>query len=250
MAGQLASLNPMSMLTRPKVLGGVASNLQHAKLITVDATGKPLPRNDARSVELEFQFNPSQLSITKSVKWKSPEKLVPARNAPDLDFGGGEPATYGLDLIFDTSQASSPRDVRQYTQELLRLVMVTGSLKQRKPPPRVQLQWGKLHLFLAVVEEVKLQYTLFLPDGTPVRAKASVKLKQQDDNDDFKRGQNPTTRTETRKTRVVQEGERLDLIAYEEYGAVAHWRYLAEANHLLNPTDLRSGQILSIPPLP
>ena len=49
---------------------------------------------------------------------------------------------------------------------------------------------------------------------------------------------------------MIQMGDRLDYVAYQEYGHVSHWRYLAEVNNLLDPTDLRPGQILLVPPLP
>jgi len=244
----LSKMNPVTKLM-PR--GATPPSQQRAKIVTVDADGNPLPTSDKRRVELEFQFNPAQLSITKKVKWNA-GKLPPARNAPDLDFGGGEAATFSLSLVFDTTRESSrnARDVRKYTQELLTLVMVHGAIDQRKPPPRVRFQWGKFILFLAVVEEVSVSYTLFDPDGTPVRADATVKFVQQDDSDDFLRGQNPTTRTEARKTRVVEQGERLDLIAFQEYGSAANWRFLAEVNGLDDPRILEPGTVLVIPPLP
>jgi nucleoid-associated protein YgaU len=251
MAGPLLGMiDPRKMFTLPQSLGGVPSTQQRAKIVTVDADGKTLPVSDKRRVELEFQFNPAELEITKSVTWKTPEKLVPARNAPDLDFGGGKPASFSLSLIFDTTQSSGQKDVRTYTQELLKLVMLQGPLDQRLPPPRVQFQWGGFMLFMAVVEQVKISYILFLPDGTPVRAKATVSFIQQDDSDDFLRGQNPTTRTEARKTRIVRTGDRLDLVAYQEYGDSSYWRHLAEANGILDPLALQPGQVLALPPLP
>jgi nucleoid-associated protein YgaU len=250
-------MSPTGMLTRPQSLGGVPSNQQRAKIVTVDSQGIPLPKSSERYVELEFQFNPATIQVTKSVSWTSKSstrsggRVQPQsqRNAPDLDFGGGQPATFQLDFTFDTSQEGE--DVRGYTQELLKLVMMGkqhGSL--RLPPPRVQFQWGSFVLFMAVVEKVTITYSLFLPDGTPVRATAKVDFKQHDDTDDKRKGQNPTTRTEARKTRIVQAGDRLDLIAYEEYGHAAHWRFLAEANGLLDPRALQPGQILAIPALP
>jgi nucleoid-associated protein YgaU len=251
MAGPLAALDPRSMVTRPAVLGGVALNQQRAKIVTVDATGKPLPLTDKRRVELEFQFNPAELGITKKINWNA-GKAAPARNAPDLEFGGGDAATFDLKLVFDTSQETqaTERDVRKYTQELLRLVLAEGPVEKRKDPPRVKFQWGKLILFLAVVTQVSVTYTLFDADGTPVRANATVNFTQFDESDDVRKRQNPTTRTEARKTRRVQAGDRLDLIAYEEYGDPAHWRHLAEVNGLLDPRALQPGQILAIPPLP
>lgn len=251
MVGPLVGMiNPMQMFTLPQLLGGVPSQPEQALLVTVDVNGNELSKSDKRYVKLECQFNPSQLTVSKAVNWKPPDKTAPARNAPDLDFGGGQSASFSLSLIFDTTQSSGKKDVRQYTQELLKLVMLHGPLDRRLPPPRVQFRWGKLSLFLAVVTKVDITYTLFLPDGTPVRASATVAFTQQDDSDDYRRRQNPTTRTEARKTRVVQTGDRLDLIAHEEYGHPSHWRYLAEVNHLLDPRALQPGQILAVPPLP
>jgi nucleoid-associated protein YgaU len=227
--------------------------------LTVDRKGKELGRTDPRRVNLEFQFNPEQLTVTKTVTWSEPKKPVKYRNAPDLDFGGGQPATFSLDLTFDTTRDEDEKDVRKYTQELLKLAMLGkwgssgglgGHRQRRADPPRVQFQWGKLVLFLAVVTEVSTTYTLFLPDGTPVRATAKVTFKQFDETDDRKEGQNPTTRTQARRTRIVRTGDRLDLIAYEEYGHPSHWRYLAEVNDLLDPRVLQPGQILAIPALP
>jgi nucleoid-associated protein YgaU len=243
-----STLDPTSMVTRPQTLGGIASNRQKAKIVSVDDKGKPLLPSDPRYVSLEFQFNPSELKVSKGVNWAA-GKTPPARNAPDLKFGGGKSATFDLKFTFDTSQGGFTRDVRTYTQELLKLVMVHGPIDDRDPPPCVQFQWGKLALFRAVVTDVTITYTLFDPDGTPVRADATVNLTQQDDSDDFPGLTNPTTRTEARKTHLVRVGERLDVIAYQEYGSAAHWRHLAEANGLADPRALTPGQILIIPPL-
>ncbi len=182
-----------------------------------------------------------------------PHQYKQTQDQHDLKFGGGKSATFDLSFVFDTSQEGGllggTRDVRTYTQELLKLVMVHGPIDDRDEPPRIQFQWGKMILFRAVATDVTVTYTLFDADGTPVRAEVTVNLKQQDDSDDFSGPTNPTTRTEARKTHLVQQGERLDLIAYQEYGAAGHWRHLAEANGLRDPLDLRPGQILIIPPL-
>jgi nucleoid-associated protein YgaU len=242
-------VDPRRMITVPELF--TAPSVAIATIEAVDGKGNPI--TDERKVYLQCQFNPAELKITKKVKWKTPEKYPPARNAPDLDFGGGEPATFKLDLVFDTTQDTKRqgRDVRKHTNELLKLVKVHGSdMRKRKPPPRVKFQWGKITLFLAVVEQVVITFTLFDSDGTPLRAKAAVDFKQDDDSDDPLPPTNPTTRTEARRTRRVRQGDRLDLIAYEEYGHPSHWRHLAEANGLLDPLDLQPGQILVVPLLP
>ncbi|HOU12872.1 MAG TPA: hypothetical protein PKZ84_07120 [Anaerolineae bacterium] len=246
--GITGMFNPAALFTAPESLSNFLTSQEKAKIVTVDEKGNELGLLDSRKVELEFQFNPDSIKVVKSVAWKG--ENVARRNAPDLKFGGGASATFDLTLVFDTSSNIEYRDVRMYTNQLLKLVMMSGAVDERKPPPQVKFQWGKLALFLAVVEKVTIEYTLFDPDGTPIRAHATVELKQQDARDDYAGSTNPTTRTESRKTRVVQVGDRLDVIAYQEYGSAAHWRHLAAANGLYDPRDLHPGQILVLPPLP
>lgn len=244
----MGMFNPTALFTTPESLSSILSSQQKARIVTVNEKGVELGLTDSRRVELEFQFNPASLKVVKSVTWKGGG--VARRNAPDLKFGGGEPATFDLSLTFDTTGNIEYRDVRMYTNQLFKLVLMPDAIGARKPPPQVKFQWGKLTLFLAVVEKVTVEYVLFDMDGTPTRAHATVELKQQDDRDDYASPTNPTTRTESRKTRIVQLGDRLDTIAYQEYGSPAHWRHLANANGLYDPRDLQPGQVLILPPLP
>lgn len=51
------------------------------------------------------------------------------------------------------------------------------------------------------------------------------------------------------RVRQVVGGERLDLIAWEEYGSSALWRVIADFNQLDDPFRLQPGRILHIPAL-
>ena len=110
-------------------------------------------------------------------------------------------------------------------------------------PARCQFQWGRLLSFNAVIKDITQRFIMFKPDGTPLRARVSVTFSQVGEQP---QRQNPTSRSEPRRVRVVREGERLDWIAYQEYGNAAHWRHIARANDL---ADLRPGQALQLPPL-
>ena len=203
--------------------------------------------------KIDCQFNPSSIEISKSNDWDSTQSTN--FNAPFLRFAGGKNATYSLDLFFDSYyESDNVIDVRSYTNQLLALALRgAGNAMFKLPyaaPPFVKFIWGKIVLFTAVVEKVSVQYTFFSPDGYPIRAKAKVDFIQNDLlglSDDLIPAQNPTSRTDARKTRIVHSGQRLDQIAYEEYGDARHWRTLAEANGLDNPGGLQDGQILVIP---
>jgi hypothetical protein len=198
---------------------------------------------------IDCQFNPSSLSISKTTTWKG--DASPSFNAPFLRFAGGESATYSLSLFFDSYSHKDFKDVREYTNKLLRLTLRGAGYSMFKVPysrpPSVRLVWGKITLFSAVVEKVEISFTMFAPDGTPVRAKADMDFKQDDFWDDIIPAQNPTSRSDSRKTRIVDSRQRLDQIAFEEYGDSRYWRLLAEANYLEDPFRLQDGQLLVIP---
>jgi nucleoid-associated protein YgaU len=199
--------------------------------------------------ELECQFNPAELKISKETAWEGNES--PNFNSPWLQFAGGKPATYDLSLFFDTYAHPDVKDVREFTNELLKLTLRGAGysmfLLPFASPPMVTFIWGKITLFMAVVEKVEITFTMFSPDGLPIRAKADVSFKQQDFWDDIVPAQNPTSRTDSRKTRRVHSGQRLDQIAHEEYGDPRYWRLLAEANGMDDPFQLVDGQLLVIP---
>jgi hypothetical protein len=214
------------------------NNLQKATL-TILETRETIP----------CQFNPQEFSVTRTVSWSRRES--PSLNSPVMEYRGSAPTVCQMNLFFDTTDSGS--DVRAYTNQLMRLTLKGAGGPQKKgvftKPPVVSFVWGKFQLFKAVVTSLNVAYTMFLPDGTPVRARCEVTFTQNDHDDDPLSAQNPTTRTEPRKTRVVQAGERIDNIANEEYGHPRYWRMLAAANNLDHVENLSPGLVLMIPPL-
>lgn len=219
------------------------------------------------------RFNPDKLQLSKGSTWQT--EKAPLSNIGKTTFGGGDPMRLSVDLFFDTTATGV--DVRRYTSPLLELVMIppdvvssmgstyqtmlasmpdeetkeslAKSVYESYHPPKCKFLWGRFTSFEAYVEAVDTTFTMFLQDGTPVRATVKVKLKQIEDTGLYP-PQNPTTRSAARKTWVVHEGQRLDWIAYQEYGDPALWRYLAQANNLDDPKDLRPGQVLDLTLVP
>jgi len=223
-------------------------NLEKIKLYK-----KPYQGGGQYEMWLTCLFNPEKITVNKKVKWKSEKSLN--SNAGEVQFQGAQGADLKFDLFFDTTDTA--QDVREYTDKLLSLTLLEGEGQMNagfgvnipipKFPPYCKFVWGKMSSFEGVIKKIKVDYLMFLPDGTPVRAKAKVQIMQAIDSDKFL-PQNPTSRSEARKMRVVLEGERLDLIAYQEYGNAAYWRHLAEVNNISNPLELQPGQVLNIAP--
>jgi nucleoid-associated protein YgaU len=117
-------------------------------------------------------------------------------------------------------------------------------------PPKCRLIWGRdtKNHFDCYITSCAVKFTMFNQDGQPIRATATLQLKETRDPKQLL-PTNPTSLGEPgRRVWVVSEGDRLDWIAYQEYGDAREWRRIAEANRLDNPLDLRPGMTLSIPP--
>jgi len=128
-----------------------------------------------RSLESEAvfhsQFNPKEIQVTQTVPWKKHRSSRP--DAPTLEFTDAEPRTLLAELDFDSSAGGT--DVHQAIAPLEQLALVDPALER---PPLVQFEWGGFPVFKGVIESVDVKYTLFLPNGTPVRATASIGLKE------------------------------------------------------------------------
>jgi len=204
--------------------------------------------NQDTGESVRCMFNPHEYTLTKQNQWQRGE--TKGKNVPRLKFSQGGSQTLKLQLFFDTYAEGT--DVRLHTEPLWRMMMVnpdkTNPRTNKSEPPAVSFQWGGL-VFVAVITSLSQKFTLFLKDGTPVRTTVDITLEQLGDEEDYPR-QNPTSGGgEAPRTRVVQVGERIDLIAFQEYEDASQWRLIADANGLPEPRRLRPGQRLIIPPL-
>jgi nucleoid-associated protein YgaU len=165
--------------------------------------------------------------------------------------------TLSLKLLFDTSEESleggaNSRDVREQTADLWAMMRVdTENVEQRTgkgDPPHVFFRWARFE-FEAVITKMTEKITYFSQDGTALRSVVDVTFQQVVDEEAYER-QNPTSGGGVApRTRIIRAGDRLDLIAWEEYGDSTKWRRIARDNGILDPLRLPIGKAVTIPPL-
>src|SRR5215218_3686992 len=146
-----------------------------------------------------------------------------------------------MELYLDTYEERYP--VTAHTSAIYGLLAIDPATHA---PPITTFQWGSF-VFRCVVERVSGSFTLFLADGTPVRATLNVSLREHVDVDLAVRGLNPQS-ADHYKARVVRQGDTIASIAADEYGDAAAWRAIADANGIANPRVLAPGRVLMIPP--
>lgn len=192
-------------------------------------------------------FNPNQYSLQRKVNWE--EKKGRGLDLPQVQFKGGDTRTFSLSLTFDSYE--SRKDVRNLTREVAKLAEVPDG-KDR--PPVCTITWGPTVQpyaglpFQGVLESLTQKFTLFLDDGTPVRATMDLQFKAVEAPErQLKRTKRSRGSPLQPRTHIVKQGDSLWSIAAAEYRDPARWRAIAQANGILNPRDLEPGTALILP---
>jgi hypothetical protein len=198
---------------------------------------------------IEVQYNPTQISRSKTVQIA--EIAIPGLDAPIQQFIRGQTEKLTLELLFDTASSGmgeGATSVRTLTDPVAALVRIQP---KTHAPPRVQITWGTARSglsFPAIAETVDIKYTLFSPDGTPLRATATVTFRGYRTLHE-QLAELKLESADHTKRRAVKQGETLSRIAGDELGDPGLWRLLADANPGVDPVDPPPGKQLEIPPV-
>jgi hypothetical protein len=222
-------------------------------------------------------FNPRHLQYSKDIAWK----IDPITGQTALAgyhqilFTSSNPRTLTIDLFFDTyegepdvsgtgtsalqqalatvkpinpfNQTPSGVNVGDYTKLVAALGTVLPDLHR---PPLCKLTWGDQTLIQGVLTHLTEDFTMFLVDGTPVRATLSCTFTEAVDPDNAAEISELQS-ADVIKQRVFRRGDTLSSISQEVYSDATQWRVIADANAIDNPRDLDAliGRSLIIPRL-
>lgn len=126
---------------------------------------------------IEVQFNPASLKISRK---NNVDRGGLTTGTQRRQHPSQEPATLSFDLEFDTAEqgtATARVDVRDWTA-LIRQFVEPQPDNRGNPPPAVRFAWGTI-IFDGLIDEVTEDLDYFAPDGTPLRAKISIKITEQ-----------------------------------------------------------------------
>lgn len=220
-----------------------------------------LDANGGVEKRLEVQYNPTELGTTKGAQIA--EIAIPGLDSPVLQFVRGQNETVSLELFFDSTESGTgpgATPVTEQTNEFYALVKMSG---RDHAPPRCRFVWGaefpglvnhqgevsaKRNAFDCVVESVAQNFSLFNPEGVPLRATLSVALREFKTLKTQLEQLNLQTSDHTRVHTVIR-GETLPRIAHRHYADSSRWRLIASANGLLNARELTPGTVLELPPI-
>jgi nucleoid-associated protein YgaU len=240
-------------------------------VLFVEWDGRPKER-------IELQYNPTELSYDKSAQIA--EITIPGLDAPLQQFVRGQTEKLTLELFFDTTDDGMGKSAVSVTTRTDRIYQLIKIESTRHAPPICTFFWNdkfpgssiggaagsaatqggaaggasgaasgnqRRNGFRCIVESVKQKFTLFSPQGIPLRATLTVTLREYKTLDEQLAQLNLSSPDRTH-SHVVQRGETLASISARFYGRAGDWRFIADANDIDDPRRLVAGTFLTIPP--
>ncbi|MEG4395806.1 CIS tube protein [Microcoleus sp. BROC3] len=142
---------------------------------------KALLISDDGVPQIEFMFNPTELVFEGVVETsESPGARTEDKGTPKVSFSHVKAYKVTINkILFDTYEEGGDV-VKQYIENFRKSVEF---VKGKERPPIYQFMWGKqVYLRRCFIEKLNYKLTMFLPDGTPVRAVIdSLTLKEADE---------------------------------------------------------------------
>lgn len=131
--------------------------------------------NKDDKVDVVAYYNPKEVSLDRNVPWA--EHPIAQANTHILEFTGAKPMTMSCELFCDLYEQRGNVD-EAFVNPLLDLTRARPVANGPDRPPICIFVWGKnFRRFECIIESLAFKYTMFLPDGTPCRATATIKMK-------------------------------------------------------------------------
>ena len=216
--------------------------------LKVIAYSDPQFTNKVGDGEFATLLNPEK--YVYQYKIEQNEQQATGTSAAATKFNKKLPEELQIDFVFDRTgiipERARTEDGIIDDLEHFKKVVLDYNGDQHKPN-YVMISWGSL-LFKGSMIEMSVEFKLFRPDGTPLRAVAKAKFKGfvEDDLRVAKENKNSPDLTHYRAVRV---GETLPLMAFRIYGDSSYYLAVAKANNLHDFRNLQPGQEIYFPPI-
>ncbi|GGZ17465.1 peptidoglycan-binding protein [Echinicola pacifica] len=178
------------------------------------------------------------------------EDQASGTSAAPIRFNKILPKVLSLDFLFDRTGViagyeASEDGVIEDLEHFKKLVYEYNGEKHK--PNYLLISWGSL-LFKGYLKEMDIEYKLFRPDGTPIRAMVTVKIGEFVE-EELRAAQENNQSPDLTHFRVVSDGDTLPLMTHRIYGDAKYYLEVAKVNGLVNFRNLEIGTEIYFPPL-
>lgn len=188
-------------------------------------------------------FNPNTYAQKQEIEYE--ERQGAGDTGSPQVFKNIKPQEYNFEFVIDgTGTASELIDVHQTVERFLTVTGYDGGIHR---PKYLKLVWGAL-VSKCVLKSAEATYTLFKPDGYPLRAKLKAVFAENIE-DTLRVAEERKSSPDLTHVRVVNKGEHLSLMCQKIYGSPDYYLQVAAFNELTNFRQLDIGQTILFPPV-
>ncbi|WP_025146705.1 hypothetical protein [Pedobacter jeongneungensis] len=193
-----------------------------------------------------MMLNPESIKWQRSIEYN--QQQAPDSSSPSQRYKSTPSDKLNFDVVIDCTGIVDPKrvDMAKEISTLENIIFTYNGTIHR--PNFVKVQWGKDLVFNGVLNSFDISYTLFRPDGSPLRAKISlgfgqyiapqtVKIQDQDESPDISH------------LVTVIEGETLPELCEKVWNNEKYYIQVARYNGLNKFRNLKGVEKLIFPPI-
>ena len=205
-------------------------------------------------------LNPESYSESLSIKINDENPI--GGKGESTKFAGVDSPKLNLKFLFDgTGVVQNPSGIKlinTFKRKKAQLLSVKDQIDHFKDvvfhydgeihqPHYLKINWGQLE-FRGRLSKLNINYTLFSPNGYPLRAVAETEFISSRSKGFIEKDKNNSS-PDLSHYRVVKAGDTLPLLTKEIYGDPKYYLEVARINKITNFRNLKLGTELVFPPI-
>ncbi len=202
------------------------------------------------NVEFIAMLNPAEFKHSFGIAYDKKKKQGQAAANPKFAAVDTERVNFsllldGTGVVPGNAPNRPPKEVKQMVLDLNKVVY--QYVGDKHEPGHVRVLWGSL-IFFGRMETMSAQYTLFKPNGWPLRARIELSFVGAMSKKEEELVSNRSSPDLSHRI-VVREGDTLPLLCHRVYGDPGYYVEIARFNRLVDFRRLVPGTKLHFPPL-
>ncbi|WP_162054733.1 CIS tube protein [Pontibacter pamirensis] len=194
-------------------------------------------------------------SFTKNYKVNNDTRTGHGSEGSEVRYKSTAPEELRLEFILDGTKTMESyggenstyrnKPVKEQLQDFLHCVYDMDKNIHR--PRFLIVFWGSEIDFRCVLSNLDLNYTLFEPDGSPLRVKINATFLKHKSREE-QLAENKQSSPDLTHYRKVNQSDRLDLMTYRIYNNSNYFLQVAKANALSSIRHVAAGKEIYFPP--
>ena len=191
-----------------------------------------------------FQINPATYKLGLPVNIRQDQGIDTAK--AQTRFSTRASRTLDLEFYLDATGVIPGVTNLNHTLNSFKAVAYdyNGDIHQ---PNYLKIAWGTL-IFKCLLKSLNIEYVLFSPRGTPLRAKLNAQFLEHISSDVTAREEHKNSADLTHQ-RTIRAGDTLPSLCHQIYGRSDYYVQVARANGLTTLTGLPDGLLIKFPPV-